>query len=105
MHGTDPGLVHQASIPVDDCCEKVPAGVSKKQNPDDCSAGSICCYAQDMNTVSDRAVQTVKKTNFMLPAAIHSATQGVRRTEFISPFDIRVFPGLPIYLINSSFLN
>lgn len=105
MHGTDPGLVHQASVTVDECCEKMSAGVSKKQNPDDCSAGSICCYTQDMNPVADSAVQTVKETDCIVSTEILSVIPVISREELVSASDIRVSKNLPIYLVNSSFLN
>lgn len=105
MHGMDPGLVHQTSVQENEHCEKMPAGASKKQNPDDCSADSICCYAQDFNPVSDFAIQTVKKTDFILPTEILSVVPFISWVQLVPASDIRVFQNLPIYLLNSSFLN
>jgi hypothetical protein len=105
MHRTDPGSVHQASVPVDECCEKMAVDTSKKQNPDDCSEGSICCYAQDLNTVADSAVQTVKETDCIITTEILSVIPVISRAELVSASYILVFENLPIYLVNSSFLN
>jgi len=105
MHRTDPGSVHQASVPVDECCEKMAVDTSKKQNPDGCSEGSICCYAQDLNTVADSAVQTVKETDCIVTTEILSVIPVISLAELVSASYILVFENLPIYLVNSSFLN
>jgi len=89
-----------------DCCEMlIPAESNNDKKSKDCSSRSICCYAQNLSQVTDNAIHTIQKTNFIAPAKIFSDLTGIQTVLSLSTLDLVIVFNIPIYLKNSSFLN